>query len=159
MAGPSGLSSRTTVGIAQQVLATLSAGSTASPLTVTPPLKVLFLSTIRTNNDNTSATTDTEWPTYPTGNTNVANGYVAGTGQPAPAWQAITAGADGATVLSNAAVTQTNCPAVVWIGNIIRDSTATNKELWYAPLSGGQKTVNQGDTCTIPSGSLTLKIG
>ena len=35
----------------------------------------------------------------------------------------------------------------------------TNKELWYAPLTGGNKTVNAGDTCTIPSGSLTLNLG
>jgi hypothetical protein len=153
MAGTSGLSAGTN-GIAQVVLGTLTAGSTATPTTVTVPLKVLFLSAVRTTNTGT----DTEWAT--------AAGYTAGAGGTTggvagPTWNAITTnGTVGATVTNSSAVTLSNAPAQTWAGNIIRDSAATtNKELWYAPLTGGNKTVNLGDTCTIPSGSLTLNLG
>jgi hypothetical protein len=66
----------------------------------------------------------------------------------------------GATQNSNAAATLTGAPAQTWAGNRIQDSTAvTNKNIWYAPLTGGSKTINSGDSCTISSGSLQTAVG
>ncbi len=156
MAGTSGLSSNAN-GQAGPILAWL-AGGTAPTLTF--PLKVVFLSTVRTSNNTASGTApgDVEWAS---GGNYVQSGGgttggVSGTFFPTTA----TNNANGATIVSNAAVTRDNAPAQQWAGNRLQDSSATNnKELWYAPLTGGTKTVNAGDTCTIPSGSLTLNLG
>ncbi len=149
MAGPSGLSAVATTGIAQQVLDTLTRGSTAAPLTVAVPLRVLFMSVIRTTNTGT----DTEFP--------ASAGYVQGTGfNSAITWNTMTtSGTEGAIITNSTPIVINTAPSTNWQGNLIRDASATPKELWYAPLTGGQKTVNAGDTCTIPSASLTLNLG
>jgi hypothetical protein len=149
MAQTSGLSATATTGIAQQVLDALTRGTVAAPLTVAVPLRVLFMSVIRTTNTGT----DTEFP--------ASAGYTQGTGfNSAITWNAITtSGTVGATVTNSTAIVINTAPSTAWQGNLIRDASATPKELWYAPLTGGQKTVNAGDTCTIPSASLTLNLG
>ncbi len=155
MALTSGLSAGTN-GIAGPLLAWLAVGGTAPAIVAsgTPAvLKVAFLSAVRTANNGT----DTEWPAG--GNYAVTAGGTAG-GVAGPTFAAPTLSTTGAAVVSATAVTLNNAPAQTWAGNRIQDNTATNnKELWYAPLTGGNKTVNAGDTCTIPSGSLTLNLG
>lgn len=147
MAGTSGLSSGAN-GIAQLALAALNGGTA---LAITTPLRVGYLTTPRTVNNGT----DTEWAT--------AAGYIAlGTGSTGGAsgltFAAATTDTTGAHQLSNVASTVTNAPAGTWGGCIVRDSTATNKELWYAPVSP-TKTVNAGDTVSVPSGSFTTNLG
>lgn len=150
MAGTSGLSSGTN-GFTGALLTWLATAGTAP--TLTAPVKVAFLSAVRTANNGT----DTEWTTSG-GYTQTAGGATGGVA--GPTFGAATNNATGATVVSTSAVTLNNAPAQTWAGNRLQDSTATtNKELWYAPLTGGSKTVNSGDTCTIPSGSLTLNLG
>lgn len=139
-------------GIAQLLIA----AANGSPFsTLTAPLKVAFLSVVRTTNNNTG-TPDTEWPT--------AAGYTAtgssstGGGQPLT-FAAATADTTGAHQVSNVAVSITNAPAGNWAGNLVKDSTATNKTGWYAAITGGTKTINLGDTCTIASGSFATNLG
>jgi hypothetical protein len=143
VSGTSGLSSGAN-GVAQLVIAALNGGTA---LAITGPLKVLFLSAVRSTNNGT----DTEWSS--------GGSYVAGTGQAGPTWNAASPGAAGATQTNSTAVSQTNCPAVNWAGNIIKDSAGTPKEIWYAALTGGTKAINAGDTCTIASGSLSTALG
>ena len=153
MAGNNGLASPT----AMLVLDHINRGI-ATGITFTTSHNCLFLSTVRTANDN-SLTPDVEWATFPGGNTNIANGYVAGTGQPITFAAATSSATLGATASSSVAVTQTNCPAVSWAGNRVMDKSATPKVLWYAPLTGGAKAINQGDTCTIQLGQFTTNLG
>jgi hypothetical protein len=152
MAGTSGLSSGAN-GIAGPLLTWLAVGGTAPALT--GAIKVAFLSTVRTTNNGT----DTEWGTG-SGYTQTGGGATGGVA--GPTFGAPTTGgpSGSAQVVSTGAVTLNNAPAQSWAGNRMQDSAATNnRELWYAPLTGGTKTVNAGDTCTIPSGSLTLNLG
>lgn len=142
MAGTSGLASTT----AMLVLDHINRG-TATGITFTTNHKCLFLSAVRTANDGT----DTEWST--------SGGYTAGTGQPITFAAATSSSSLGATAISNVAVTQSNCPAVNWAGNRIMDTSGTPKVLWYAPLTGGTKAINAGDTCTIQSNSFTTNLG
>lgn len=142
MAGTSGLSSGTN-GVAQLALAAINGGTA---LSITGPLKVLFLSAIRTVNNGT----DTEWST--------SGGYTAGTGFSGLTFAASTQDTTGSHQASNVAATITNAPAQTWAGCIVKDSTGTPKELWYAPVSPS-KTVNSGDTVTVPSGSFTTNLG
>jgi hypothetical protein len=114
--------------------------------TITGPLKCLFLSAVRA----TATGTDTEWAT--------ASGYVAGTGFSGVTFAASAAGAPS-TASSNVAVTISNCPAQTWAGNKIVDSSGTPKTTFWGTITGGNKTVNAGDTCTIPSGSLQESLG
>lgn len=148
MAGTSGLSSGTN-GIAQLLIA---AANGSAFTTLTAPLKVAFLTSVRANNNST----DTEWSTGG-GYTATAGGSVGGV--QTLAFAAATADSTGAHQASNAAVSVSNAPAGTWAGNIVKDSAATNKESWYAPLTGGSKTINSGDTCTIASGSFTTNLG
>ena len=148
MAGTSGLSSNAS-GTAAAVLTWLANGTTTA---LTAPYKVVFLSAVRTANNGT----DTEWTTS---GGYTASGSGATGGVVAPTFAAATSNTSGATIVSSSAVTLNSAPAQTWAGNRIQDTTATNRELWYAPLTGGNKTVNAGDTCTIPSGSLTLNLG
>jgi hypothetical protein len=148
MAGTSGLSSGTN-GIAQLLIA---AANGAAFTTLTAPLRVAFLTAVRTANNGT----DTEWST---GGGYTATGSGSTGGATGLAFAAATADSTGAHQASNAAVSVSNAPAGTWAGNIVKDSTATNKEAWYAPLTGGSKTINAGDTCTIASGSFTTNLG
>jgi hypothetical protein len=148
MAGTSGLSAGTN-GVAQLALAAIDGGAA---LTITTPLRVGFLSAIRTANNGT----DTEWTT--------SGGYTAlGTGATGGVsgltFAAVTVDATGAHQASNVASTVTNAPAQTWAGCIVRDSIATNRELWYGPVGPSAKTVNAGDTVTVPSGSFTTNLG
>lgn len=134
----SGLDSTTAAAILTEIN-----GGTA--FTITGPLKVLFLSAVRA-----SATgTDTEWST--------GGGYTAGTGFSGVTFGAATAGAPS-TQNSNVAVTITNAPAGTWAGNKIVDSSGTPKTTFWGTLSAN-KTINSGDTVTIPSGSLQTSLG
>lgn len=137
--GASGLDSATSA----LILAAINGGTA---FTITGPLKVLFLSAVRA-----SATgTDTEWAT--------GGGYTNGTGFSGVTFAAATAGAPS-TQNSNVAVTITNAPAGTWAGNSIKDSSGTPKTTFWGTITGGNKTVNAGDTCTIPSGSLQSSLG
>src|SRR5688572_8814459 len=98
MAGTSGLSSGTN-GIAQLAIAALNGGTA---LSISTPLKSLFLSAIRTANNGT----DTEWST--------SGGYTNGTGFSGMTFAAATADATGAHQNSNVAAQITNAPAQTW---------------------------------------------
>lgn len=137
--GASGLDSATSA----LILAAINGGTA---FTITGPLKCLFLSAVRA----TATGTDTEWAS--------AGSYVAGTGFSGVTFAAATAGAPS-TQNSNVAATITNCPAQTWAGNRIVDSSATPKVTFWGTITGGNKTVNAGDTCTIPSGSLQTSLG
>lgn len=137
--GASGLDDVTS----QSLLALLNQGTA---FTITTPLKCLFLSAVRA----TATGTDTEWGT--------SGGYTAGTGFSGVTFAAAAAGAPS-TQVSNIAVTISNSPAQTWAGNRLVDSSGTPKETFWGTLTGGNKTVNAGDTCTIPSGSLQTSLG
>lgn len=66
-----------------------------------------------------------------------------------------TTAASAASKSSTGAVSVSNAPAGTWAGNEITDSTGTPKRMNFGPTSSLAKTVNAGDTVTIPSGSLT----
>ncbi len=141
MAGASGLDA----GTAALLIAAVNGGTA---FTVTTPFKTRFLSVIRTANNGA----DTEW----TAGGGYAAGGVAG---PATPWQAAVQAVDGATQATNAttgAITVTNAPGTQWQGCTIYDNVP--KPLWYAPVSPA-KTVNAGDTVTVPAGSFTTKLG
>lgn len=115
---------------------------------VTTPFKCLFLSAVRTLNNGT----DTEWST--------ASGYTAGTGAAiAFGSNAAATSTTGASVASTSAPTITNAPAQTWAGCKVVDSTGTPKELNYGSVTGGNKTINSGDTVSVPSGSYTDAVG
>lgn len=118
-------------------------GGTA--VTFTGPIKLLFNTAQRTL-DNGS---DTEWST--------SGGYTAGTG-----FSGVTYAAEGvvsnvATQSSSIAATITNAPAGTWAGCTEVDTSGTPKKLWWAALASS-KTVNSGDTTTVPSGSDTVTL-
>lgn len=137
--GASGLDSATSA----LILAAINGGTA---FTITGPIKCLFLSAVRA----TATGTDTEWTT--------ASGYTAGTGFSGVTFAAATAGAPS-TQNSSVAATITNCPAQTWAGNRLVDSAGTPKTTFWGTITGGNKTVNAGDTCTVPSGSLQTSLG
>jgi hypothetical protein len=126
--------------------AILTAEHGGTAITFTTPIKLLFLSAVR----STDTGSDTEWST--------SGGYTAGTGFSGLTFAASVAGAPSSQA-SNIAATITNAPAGTWAGCIEVDSSGTPKKLHYGTLTGGNKTVNSGDTCTVPSGSLSDTIG
>lgn len=137
--GASGLDS----GTSALVLAAMNGGA---GVTFATPIKCLFLSAVRA----TATGTDTEWAS--------SGGYVAGTGFSGVTFAAATAGAPS-TQNSSIAATITNCPAQTWAGNKLVDSSGTPKTTFWGTITGGNKTVNAGDTCTVPSGSLQTSLG
>jgi LysM repeat protein len=128
----------TTAGL---ILAAMNGGTA---FTVTGPFKVLFHSVIRTA-DNGS---DTEWTT--------SGGYTAGTGFSGLTFAAATTDATGAHQASNVLATITNAPAQTWQGCTIKDSGTPKTTFWAALASS--KTVNAGDTVSVPSGSFTTNL-
>lgn len=66
-----------------------------------------------------------------------------------------TAAAASASKASTGAVTVSNAPAGTWAGIEITDSSGTPKRKIFGPASSLAKTVNAGDTVSIPSGQLT----
>lgn len=128
----SGIDSTTTAAI-------LTAVNGGTAFTITGPLKVLFLSAVR----GTDTGSDTEWTT--------SGGYTLGTGFSGLTFAAATPGAPS-TQNSNVAATITNAPAQTWAGCKIVDSSGTPKTTFYAALASN-KTINSGDTVTVPSGS------
>lgn len=106
--------------------------------TYTLPFKIRWLSTL-----SVAATPGTEWSggSYPAGG-------VALNGQ-------LTSAASGAAKASTGALTTTNSPATTWADNDIRDATGTPKNVVFKGTPSLAKTVNSGDTATIPIGSLT----
>jgi hypothetical protein len=130
-------------GTAALILAAMNGGAA---VTFTGPLKVLWLSAVRTADNGT----DTEVST--------GSGYTAGTGFSGLTFAAATQDATGAHQASNVAASVVNMPACTWAGNKIVDSSGTPKPTFWMTL-GSSKTVNLGDTVTIPSGSLTTNLG
>ncbi len=129
----------------------------STALSLTQPYKCCWMSAVRTNNDNVGGTTDAEWVTAG-GYTQSGSGSTGGVAFPVNA--CTTATADGGTThLAHAvnagaggAITTTNVQTnTTWAGNLIKDTTATNKNIWFGTLSGGSKTINAGDTCTLPA--------
>lgn len=57
---------------------------------------------------------------------------------------------------SNAALTYSGMPSGTWADAYLRDSTGTPKPMSFRGGSSLNKTVNSGDTCLIPSGSLVF---
>lgn len=125
-------------------LSPVSGTATIGTVTVTFPIRCRFDSTMTTTDTGSS----TEWST--------SGGYTSGTGAPS-------VGANWATAASgqratNAAVSVTNAPAQTWAGNELWDSSGTPLRTFWGVITGGSKTVNSGDTCTIASGSLIQQL-
>lgn len=131
----SGIDSTTTT-------AMLAASHLGTAITFTGPEKLLFLTAVRASDD----LTDTEWAT--------AAGYVAGTGFSGLTFAAAAVVSHVATQATNIAALITNCPSGTWAGCVEVDSSGTPKKLFYGTLTGGSKTVNLADTCSVASGSL-----
>lgn len=55
---------------------------------------------------------------------------------------------------STGAITVSNAPAGTWAGIEITDSSGTPKRMTFGPTTSLAKTVNAGDTVTIPVGGL-----
>jgi hypothetical protein len=130
-------------GTAALILAAMNGGTA---VTFATPLKCLFLSAVRTVDNGT----DTEWAT--------ASGYTAGTGFSGLTFAAATQSGTGAAQASSNAATITNAPAQTWAGCRIVDSSATPKPTFWAALAAN-KTVNAGDTVTVPTGQFTTSLG
>jgi hypothetical protein len=124
------------------ILAAINGGT---PVTFTGPIKCLFNSVQRT----TDTGADTEWTS--------SGGYVAGTGFSGVTFAAAAAGAPS-TQASNVAISITNAPAQTWAGCTLVDTSGTPKKTFWAALASS-KTVNSGDTVTVPSGSFTTSLG
>ncbi len=108
------------------------------PRTYTLPDRVVFLSTVETD-----ATPGTEWTGggYPAGGVSLA-GLVA-------------TAAAAKSKASTGAVTVTNAPATTWADNRFQDSTATPNRKVFKGAPSLAKTINAGDSASIPAGSLT----
>lgn len=117
----------------------LTAMHAGTAVTFAAPIKLLFLSAVRAADNGT----DTEWAT--------SGGYTNGTGFSGLTFAAAVAGSTS-TQASNVAATITNAPAGTWAGCTEIDNGG--QRLFWAALSSN-KTVNAGDTVTVPSGSLT----
>lgn len=115
--------------------------ATIGTKTITAPVLCQFDSVITTS--GTSASTQWVGGSYPTDGVSVGTNW---------------AGASGGSRASSAAVTVTGAPATEWAGNELWDSSATKSRTFYGAITGGSKTVNIGDTATIPSGSLSAAI-
>jgi hypothetical protein len=68
---------------------------------------------------------------------------------------AFTTGASAAAKASTGALTYSNMPAGTWADAHLIDSTGTPKPLIFRGGSSLAKTVNAGDTCLVPAGSLS----
>lgn len=120
---------------------------TLGATTYTLPFRLLWLSTL-----STAGSQGTEWTTaagYTSSSGGGAVGGVALNGNMATA-------ASAASKANTGALTITNAPAQTWADNEVHDSTATTqKRVVFKGTPSLAKTVNLGDTCTIPIGSLT----
>ena len=124
--------------------AATSGTTTVGALTVTAPIRCRFDSSMTTSDSGSSI----EWAT--------SLGYTSGPGAPSTStgWLTATAGSKA----TSAPITVTNAPAGTWAGNELWDSSATPQRTFWGAISGGAKTVNSGDTCTIAGGSLTVAL-
>lgn len=106
--------------------------------TYTMPFKIRFLSTL-----SVAGTPGTEWlgGSYPAGGISLAG--------------LLTAAASAAAKANTSAVTTTNSPATTWADNDVRDATGTPKNVVFKGTPSLAKTVNSGDTATIPIADLT----
>lgn len=114
---------------------TKSIGST----TYTLPFRIRWLSTV-----SVAGTPGTEWST--------SGGYTAGGVSLAGC---VATAAASASKANTAAVSVSNAPAGTWADNDQYDSTGTPKRMNFRGGSSLAKTVNAGDSCIIPIGSLT----
>lgn len=106
--------------------------------TYTLPLKCRFQSTL-----STATSQGTEFT--------ASGGYTAGGVSLSGLFSTAAASAAKA---STGAVTVSNAPAGTWAGIEITDSNATPKRMNFGPTTSLAKTVNAGDTVTVPSGQL-----
>jgi hypothetical protein len=104
--------------------------------TYTLPFKIIFLSTL-----STATTQGTPWS--------------GGSYAPVSLAGLATTAASVQSKASTSAITETNSPATTWADNEIVDSTGTPKRVALKGTPSLAKTINSGDTATIPSGSLT----
>lgn len=102
--------------------------------TITAPIKVRYMSA-----NSTDTAVGTEWGT--------SAGYTAGGVSVGNNWGAAASGSKAAT----ATVSVTNAPSQMWAGNDMTDSSGTPIPEFWGPLSGGNKTVNPGDTASLTS--------
>lgn len=109
------------------------------PTTYTLPYRVRFQSTV-----NTASASGTEWST--------SGGYTQGGVSIAGAFATAAASASKA---NTAAISVTNAPAGTWADNEVVSSDGTPKRLVFRGGASLAKTVNVGDSCIIPIGSLT----
>jgi hypothetical protein len=107
--------------------------------TYTLPYRVRFQSTV-----NTAGASGTEWST--------SGGYTAGGVSIAGSFGTA---ASAASKANTVAISVANAPAGTWADNEIVDSTGTPKRMVYRGGTSLGKTVNAGDSCIIPIGSLT----
>lgn len=120
---------------------------TIGTTTYTLPFRALFLSTI-----SSAATQGTEWTTSGGYTSSSGGGAVGGV----PLNGLFTAAASSGSIANTGAVTVTNAPAQTWADIEVHDSTATTqRRMNFKGTPSLAKTVNAGDTCTIPIGSLT----
>ena len=110
--------------------------------TYTLPSRVKFLSTV-----TTAGTQGTEWST--------AGSYTAGASGGVSLAGLFTTAAAAAAKANTGAITVTNAPAQTWADIEIQSSDATPKRIAFKGTPSLAKTVNAGDTCTIPIGSCT----
>lgn len=121
------------------------AGSTSAVrlggTTYTYPVKAEFTTTV-----SVAGTPGTPFSggSYPSGGIDLSTGPVFAT-----------TGAASGSKANAAAATATNMPAGTWADVYTHDSTGTPKPMNFRGGSSLAKTVNAGDTCTIPIGSFT----
>lgn len=131
------------VSLANDVLdAYLNGGATGTVViggtTYTLPFRAKFLTTLSTD---TTAGTEMSGGGYPAGGVSVAGAF--GTA------------AANKSKANTVAITVTNAPAGTWADVELQDSSATPKRLPFKGTPSLAKTVNAGDTLTIPIGGLT----
>jgi hypothetical protein len=120
-----------------------SLSATATGGTAVATVAPLHLRLMTSNGTATSYGTE-----LPTGGS-----YVAGTGI-TPVTGTLTAN----SFANSIALTQVNMPSCTIVGGELWDSSGTPHRLWQGALSAN-RTVNSGDTFTVPIGSLVIGLG
>ena len=105
--------------------------------TYTLPFKVQFLSTLSTAS---AKGTEMSGGSYPAGGVSIAGQFASAAAAQSKA--------------NTGAITVTNAPAGTWADVEIVDSSATPKRLVFKGTPSLAKTINAGDTLTIPVGQL-----
>lgn len=109
---------------------------TVGATTYTLPVKAAFLTTL-----STASAMGTEFTGGSYARVSLAGNF--------------TSAASAASKSNTGAITVTNMPAGTWADVELLDSTGTPKRMNFKGTPSLAKTVNTGDTCSIPIGSLT----